>query len=312
MNDASKNTQMPMVGVVMSTYNGEKFLAEQLDSILCQKGVDVRLVVRDDGSKDATVDILNRYAAQHGNMTVLARPNVGCKQSFCEAAREAADLLPDCDYFAFADQDDVWLDDKLASEVDALAKNDAEKPALAYCQYQLVDASLGELPTRRIPNRDTLAESLVISSVPGCTMAFNRKLMELFLMARPEKMTLHDNWIFKTCLACGGKVSSTRKIGVLYRQHGHNEVGADSSLSHRAKLVGRNVFAKHGDRSWLARNILETYSDEIAPNERRTLAQLADYRKGLNRFKVIFSDAYRTNRPRSNRMFKLYVLLGKY
>ena len=104
------------VTVAMSTYNGERYLREQIDSILNQKNVDIVLFVRDDGSKDATLDILGEYSAKYDNVLFSAGNNLGIGKSFYEALR----LAPESDYYAFSDQDDVWLQDKVASGVKAL------------------------------------------------------------------------------------------------------------------------------------------------------------------------------------------------
>lgn len=316
MNDASKNTQMPMVGVVMSTYNGEKFLAEQLDSILCQKGVDVRLVVRDDGSKDATVDILNRYAAQHGNMTVLARPNVGCKQSFCEAAREAADLLPDCDYFAFADQDDVWLDDKLASGVNALEKLDKKErqPLLYFCPPKLVDGDLNPL-AREWPRHNllTFREACIIQPCAGCTMVFNREALNLLSRLREDINVLHDAWLYGAVLACGGIVVEDEEPHILYRQHGHNVIGGNQSL--RQKWTRRwNTFHKGKRiRSRRLNTILEVYGDLMPSENLRIARTLSSYDKNLwRKLRIIFSKEYDTRRSVINRLFRISVLFNKF
>lgn len=91
------------VQVVMSTYNGEKYLKEQIDSILSQEGVDVRLYIRDDGSSDRTTDILASYQ-EHKNVKIEKGNNLGFAKSFLTALDEC----DEADYYAFSDQDDVW------------------------------------------------------------------------------------------------------------------------------------------------------------------------------------------------------------
>ena len=120
----------PKVLVLMSTYNGERFLREQLDSILSQEGVEIILRVRDDGSKDNTCQILSDYAAKHKNIEWKACENVGFVKSFSALVRMAADSDSNADYFAFADQDDIWMPQKLATACKALATKDDSKPNL--------------------------------------------------------------------------------------------------------------------------------------------------------------------------------------
>ena len=106
------------VMVLLSSYNGEKYIREQLDSILTQQGVEVTLLVRDDGSRDATPRILREYAERCKNVIVLPEENVGCVSSFRKLLTEAYNYIDRVDYFAFADQDDVWLPEKLKSGAD--------------------------------------------------------------------------------------------------------------------------------------------------------------------------------------------------
>lgn len=96
---------MKTVSVLLSTYNGEKYLREQLDSLLVQQGVDLRIIARDDGSKDTTVEILKEYAGKDTRVSFFEGKNVGPAQSFFDLIMKS----PDSDYYAFCDQDDVWI-----------------------------------------------------------------------------------------------------------------------------------------------------------------------------------------------------------
>ena len=106
--------------VLMSTYNGEQYLQQQIDSIITQKNVDVELLVRDDGSTDKTIDILKDYQ-QKGLLSYYAGENLKPQLSFLHLLRHA----PECKYYAFADQDDVWLEDKLSSGIEAICSHDS-------------------------------------------------------------------------------------------------------------------------------------------------------------------------------------------
>lgn len=115
------------VQVVMSTYNGEKYLKEQIDSILSQEGVDVRLYIRDDGSSDRTTDILASYQ-EHKNVKIEKGNNLGFAKSFLTALDEC----DEADYYAFSDQDDVWEKDKLSTAIEILEEESQSTPLL-YC-----------------------------------------------------------------------------------------------------------------------------------------------------------------------------------
>ena len=120
----------------MSTYNGEKYLREQIDSILGQRGVEVTLLVRDDGSSDATLSILDEYKSS-GLLDYYCGSNLGPARSFMHLLQNA----PASDFYAFSDQDDKWMDDKLLAAITSMEGHESE-PALYFSQTQLVDAGL--------------------------------------------------------------------------------------------------------------------------------------------------------------------------
>ena len=114
------------VQILMSTYNGEKYIRKQLDSIMNQE-IPVSLYIRDDGSSDKTVDIIKEYESRYDNISHTEGKNIGVVKSFFELFKEASD---DADYIALADQDDIWFTDKVRRAVKALLKNKHDKPLL--------------------------------------------------------------------------------------------------------------------------------------------------------------------------------------
>ena len=128
---------METVCVLMSTYNGEKYLQEQLDSIINQVGVNVRILVRDDGSTDSTTDILNNYKRE-GYLDWYSGTNLKSARSFMDLVNRA----PESEYYAFSDQDDYWLPTKLQVAVNVLKSADSRKSALYYSRTTLVDENL--------------------------------------------------------------------------------------------------------------------------------------------------------------------------
>lgn len=138
---------MKRICVMLSTYNGEQYLREQLDSIYGQQGVDFHILVRDDGSSDGTLQILYEYRKKKGRMRVKEGTNLGSKKSFyelCFMAEAAEDVF---DYYAFADQDDVWYPDKLSRAVKALDTVDGCSDKLWYGGVRLVDCNLNPIST---------------------------------------------------------------------------------------------------------------------------------------------------------------------
>jgi hypothetical protein len=234
----------PRVAVLLSTFNGAPFLPAQLDSIAGQTLADWVLYWRDDGSSDDTVAIIRAFAEGPGagRCHHVDRPgHLGATESFMALLRAAA---PSGLALAFADQDDVWLPEKLELALDALA--DAPGPAL-YCSRQLlVDEELAPLgesaPLRRPPS---FPAALTQNIATGCTVVLNPAAASLVARSIPPAASLHDWWSYLVVAASGGHVIADATPTVLYRQHGSNLVGAPASTWRRARAAmqrGPGVF----------------------------------------------------------------------
>ena len=153
------------VAVCISTYNGEKYLAEQLDSILHQEGVDVTLFVRDDGSSDGTAALLTQYEEQYENVILLDKSrsrNLGVRDSFLRILRYAWKKMGAGCYYAFSDQDDVWLPEKLKSAVDLLSKKQDKKGRLYFSNKTVVDEDLHVIQEERIQYTECFESCLFV------------------------------------------------------------------------------------------------------------------------------------------------------
>jgi glycosyltransferase involved in cell wall biosynthesis len=204
----------------MSTYNGERFLKEQIDSILSQEGVEIRLLVRDDGSKDHTCEILSDYASRHQNIAWKACKNVGFVKSFSALVRMA--LTEKVDFYAFADQDDIWMPKKLITACRALSGKDASKPNLFTSNSMQIDAEGRELELfHKGPEpRFRKGNVLVFGTEQGCSMVFNRRAMELYAECEPQ-LTWHDRWLYHICYFLGSVTYDHHPL-FYYRRHEHN------------------------------------------------------------------------------------------
>ncbi len=217
--------KMPRVCVLLSTYNGARFLGEQLDSLAGQAGVEVMLHARDDGSKDATVDILRARAGRWPELACLTPgTNLGPALSFLELLRTAPD---DADYYAFCDQDDVWLPDKLARAVATMAGTPG--PALYCSNVALVDETL--VPLGQAPDhRDTRFAHLLFENIAfGCTTVLDRAARDLVKSRDPGDSAVMHDWWCGLVVAAFGVVHYDARPGVLYRQHRGNVVGQQGS-----------------------------------------------------------------------------------
>jgi glycosyltransferase involved in cell wall biosynthesis len=230
-------TEKPVIEVILATYNGEKFLAEQLDSLFAQTWTNFRLLVNDDGSSDSTLNILNHYAAQHPDRLlweVNPQTKGPCGNFAALMQRSGAK------YIAFCDQDDIWRPDKLALCMEAMLRAEAQRgdslPVLIYTDLRLAseDGTLqSESHWKRAgvhPEGAHFRNLLAQNLVTGCSMIANRALIDMALPIPVDDVIMHDYWLALIASAFG-VLHPIREQTVTYRQHGGNAVGAAGGLS---------------------------------------------------------------------------------
>lgn len=311
MKASSANNELPGVSVLMSSYNGEQYIREQINSILKQTYPNIKLIIRDDGSTDSTLKILKDFSE---SAIVLTESNVGCKTSFLKVAQYVFKEQDESQYFAFSDQDDYWLSDKIERAVNALEEYKSFNiPLLYICQTNLVDKNLK--PIEAIKKREyyyTLGEALMLGTCAGCTMVFNRKLLELFSRAKSDYMFLHDDWIYKVCLACNGKLVVDNKSYILYRQHGTNAIGGNQS-KYKAWKRRFKMFSEGGVRSSMAKPLLDLYADVLSEDAKKLLTDVANYRDSLKcKLQILFSNRFKTGNSLFNCIFRIAVIFNRY
>lgn len=224
------------VAILLSTFNGEPFLEEQLASIAAPSHRDWVLYWRDDGSTDRTCRLMARFMAGAGASRCIvpdAPGRVGVTHSFLALLRAAACDRPAA--FAFADQDDVWLPDKLSLGLAALAPVPASIPTL-YCARQiLVGEKLNPLGLSfRLHCSPGFPAALTQNLATGCTVMLNPAAGQLIRRSQAPAATHHDWWSYLLVTAAGGRLIMDEEPVVLYRQHPDNVVGAPSSVPRRA------------------------------------------------------------------------------
>lgn len=234
------------VGVLMCTFRGDDYLPQQLDSIAAQTHLRWQLWVSDDGSTDDTLPVLDSYRQRWGadRLTVVPGPQAGFAANFKSLTCRAE---IDADYFAWADQDDVWEPQKLQRALTWLQSVPADVPALYGSRTLLTDAegrSMGLSPLFKRP--PDFASSLV-QCIAGCnTMVFNRAARELFVQACAQGEAVPPDWLMYVLVSgCGGRVHYDPWPSLRYRQHGRNLSGTNLSLRgrwQRARLLMAGEF----------------------------------------------------------------------
>lgn len=262
----------PTVVILMSTYNGEKYLKEQLDSVLSQNTPNLFIYIRDDGSVDSTLNILFEYQQKNSNISYYEGSNVGSAESFMSLILRA----PQADYYAFCDQDDVWLADKIETAINKI--NISQIPTLYFSQTTLVNEILASLHTPLITPTCTFEEALSVNYATGCTMVFNHCLMKLLQRYKPSYISMHDYWIYRVCLCVGGKIIFDPQSHILYRQHSNNVIGLRRNRRLMLKRRCTRILNKERERSKTFKEILNGYTDFIKPEYVETLRLVANYR----------------------------------
>jgi glycosyltransferase involved in cell wall biosynthesis len=278
----------PRVTVLMSTYQGERFVRQQLHSILSQLPTQGQVVVRDDGSSDRTADEV--AALQDPRITLIRGANLGFGRSFLTLL---AQVPPDVDMVMFSDQDDVWLPDKVDRAWQRLGEL-GNQAGLYGSTQMLVDAVLQPLqPTPPWPRGPSLANALTENIITGCTAAINRPAVALLQRAGvPDGVHFHDWWLYLVVSAFGTVVYDSQP-SLLYRQHGGNVIGHGAGWFGRQRGVLRYLL-RNDWAGILQRQVgafLKHYGDALPPRTRGWILQYfhgAD-RGGAPRWRLVFS-----------------------
>lgn len=300
---------MERITVLLSAYNGDEYLREQLDSIFAQTNVEVNVVVRNDGSTNpVTEKILSEYA-ERGNLTYHTGKNLGAGKSFFELIKDA----PDSDFYAFADQDDYWMPEKLDVAIKALEKENQDTPLLYFCNYNLSNAK-GEIIQHAIERnlQITRGNSLIESFAPGCSMVFNKQLLKMVQKHIPEEDIIHDRWLYVTAVFFG-KVIYDDRPHFNYRQHGANVIGTELAKD-KARHLSRIIMPGKFRIADTAQLLLKYYKAELSEADRAIIGNCARYKSDIKAMlSLLFTDTYRLAYGGMKRRlyWKIRILLKK-
>ena len=305
---------MISVTVLMSTYNGEKYLREQLDSIFAQKNVSVELVVRDDASSDRTVDILKEYQKIHEKMIIINdRKNLGACNSFLYLIR----TYTQGKYFALADQDDIWDEDKLVIAVKAIEtveKKKSDIPLLYYSNLRVVNEKneFGRMSHSTPHVSKNRYAALIENLATGCTVVYNRDLANLAKSAQPEQYSMHDVWLYRVAKIFGEAIYDFEPH-INYRQHAENVVGTSIKKVSLRKIERELKWMLDTKQSEWYTDIEIFYNQFFASmNEdtQKACLKILNSKCGIkSKFDLIMDKRYRSNSSYRNIKFIIKVLL---
>lgn len=266
--------------VLLSTYNGEKYLKELMDSVIAQENIQIDVLIRDDGSTDSTLNILSKYENDH--IRVYYGDNLKPAKSFLDLIFQSSDQY---DYYALCDQDDVWQNDKICSAIKCI--QNIKGPALYSSAVNVTDANLKFI--RKAITHNTFTNPLydiLMYGTPGCTFVFNRDLMLELKKYRPQIVSMHDSWISFVCLAVGGEFYSDKNAYISYRQHESNVLGAQR---HSLWVTMMNIVNYKGVlRSDMAKEVLKGYGAFMSTDTKAAFEVLANYKENIKyKFKLL-------------------------
>ncbi len=271
---------MKSVQVLLSSYNGEKYIERQIESILAQEEVDVHLLIRDDGSKDSTRKIIAEYAERYPDkVEVVTGENLGYKKSFLKLLKMAGDY----DYYAFADQDDYWLPDKEISSIREMEKDGDDIPKLAQVNLEGTDENLKPLVPPPIYRELCITDHDSVYAgdfFQGCIMTWNKKAMELFRDYTPKGNYSHDHWVGKVVYLLG-RVYFVKEKKICYTRHGDNTSSTDDRFGGRYR---RLLVLLHGNESVydnLGKDLLEGYRRLLAAHDAQICEDFDTYKTNL-------------------------------
>ena len=300
----------PTVGILMSTYNGEKYLADQIDSIAAQDGVNVELFIRDDGSTDGTRQAIESMAQQPlgciGSWHLDFGKNIGFLQSFEHLLFSARG----CDYYSFSDQDDFWLPEKTIKAIECI-DDGGDSPALYASSVEIVDENLEHLGRNDFPNfRYSIGSELVRHRLAGHTMLWNDALQRTIRVFGPLSCWSHDQHLVIANYLAGADLHLDSASYVLHRRLADSLTPGGGSISKRLRHEMSGILNSKGliQRKHLASDILALSTARLSEADRRFLEECASD----DRLSLLFDPAFDCGLALGNAGAKLSVLLGRF
>ena len=311
---STTDTYSPKVAILMGTYNGERFLPEQLDSIKRQTHTNWELHVSDDGSTDSTQVIINDFKAERHEHQVTLRqgPQKGFATNFlaltCDPAIKA-------DYYAFSDQDDVWESDKLERAIAWLNSIPTDKPAMYCSRTRLIDERGNQIGYSPLFKRKPSFKNALVQSIAGAnTMLLNNAARTLLEKAgHLTTVVSHDWWVYLLVAGSGGSVIYDPSPCINYRQHGGNLVGSNIGWRARTRRIAASLQGRFTTWNEINLAALAKTLNMLTPENSVTLtnyARLRNASRAERTIGILFSGLYRQTLPGNLSLFAA-ALMGK-
>ncbi|HEY0221702.1 MAG TPA: glycosyltransferase family 2 protein [Lactovum miscens] len=295
-----------MIKILMSTYNGEKYVAEQIKSILNQSIGDIQIFVRDDGSSDSTVEILREFV-NRGEIILFEGENIGYSKSFFKLMQSCGDS----DFFAFCDQDDVWLPDKLKLASKKMITSNQDKPTLYYSNYAICDSNLNKIGNGYSNPRPNFSNILLQCPTNGFTIVFNNCLRKKYLKSQPEHSLGHDFWLCLLAVTFG-EILFDNEETALWRRSSSSVTNENHEFFHRliyalSLIKNNNYFNKLTTQ---LQEFFLIYREEMTESQRQRVIPLIKERSFFIQFRKVFFCGRYSWRMQDELFLRFSMLLG--
>lgn len=306
-----------MVTILISTYNGSHYIDQQISSIINQDiGFNnIKLLIRDDNSKDNTYDILENYSNEYKNIKVIHGENLGPAYSFWNVL-EVADL--DSEFYAFSDQDDIWECDKISSAIKFMGNT--QQPVLYYSNAMFADKDGNSLEKYVISKENHMSVPTVMAGMPalGCTMVFNNAAMQIFKKVRLSGIEMHDRTCFLIMYLIGNIIYDNSSH-IKYRQHDNNVIGCgekqDIKRFIKRKKQSFQLWFKSSKHNATvqASDMLYNFESILRDNDKKYLKMIASYRHHpMIKIKLICDKNIKMISKGTRRSYRLRILLNLF
>lgn len=301
---------MKKICVLLSTYNGEKYVKKQIDSILSQSGnFSIQILVRDDGSSDDTVNILKSYS---NKINAIYGKNVGWMKSF-SILLFASKMCQDVDYFAFADQDDIWFPNKIHSALKLLETYQNDRPLLYGSQVIEVDENLKEINHKKyIPNYEFSGLNVMFYSFAlGCTMVFNKFARDIFIQSKKNMRCVGHDWLLATLCAYTGTLIYDSNAYIYHIRHKNNcsgNLSLENAIKSKIKQFKNNKIGYS-----VYEEIYNGYMDYLPNEDKKIIDDFMIYKKNIAaKLRLVFNPRVKKISFKGTMILKLSILLNKH